>query len=47
MNDASPSRSKWQRALPLIASMLAIVIGLMLIAGPAFLSSLSGAKPAL
>ena len=40
MRDGSPSRSKWRRVLPLIASALAIVIGLLLIAGPAFLSSL-------
>ena len=48
MNDLPPSRSKWRRALPLIASALAIVIGLLLIAGPGFLSSLPAApKPAL
>jgi peroxiredoxin len=48
MGDVSPSRSQWRRALPLIASGLAIVIGLLLIAGPAFLSSLPAApKPAL
>ena len=48
MSDVPPSRSKWQRALPLIASLLAIVIGVLLIAGPAFLSSLpSASKPAL
>ncbi len=47
MNEV-PSRSRWRRALPLIASMLAIVIGLLLIAGPAFLSSLPAApRPAL
>jgi peroxiredoxin len=39
MSEVSPSRSKWRQALPLIASVLAIVIGIMLIAGPAFLSS--------
>ncbi len=39
---------KWQRALPLIASFLAILIGLMLIAGPSLLSSLQNAsQPAL
>jgi peroxiredoxin len=48
MSDAPPARSKWQRRLPLIASMLAIVIGLMLIAGPSLLSSVPAApKPAL
>lgn len=48
MSDMSPSRSKWRQALPLIASALAIVIGLLLIAGPAFLSSLpTPPKPAL
>jgi len=48
MSDVSPPRSKWQRRLPLIASGLAIAIGLLLIAGPAFLSSLpTGPKPAL
>jgi len=48
MSEVSPPRSKWRRALPLIASVLAIVIGIMLIAGPAFLSSLSsGSRPAL
>jgi peroxiredoxin len=48
MSDVSSTRSKWRRRLPLIASTLAIVIGLMLIAGPAFLSSLPAApKPAL
>jgi len=48
MSEVPSSRSKWQRRLPLIASVLAIVIGLMLIAGPAFLSSLPAApKPAL
>jgi len=39
---------KWRRALPLIASLLAIVIGLMLVAGPSLLSSVPTApKPAL
>jgi peroxiredoxin len=38
MSDVS-AQHKWRRALPLIASVLAIVIGLLLIAGPAFLSS--------
>ncbi len=48
MSDTPPVRSKWQRRLPLIASLLAIVIGLMLIAGPAILSSLPATpKPAL
>jgi peroxiredoxin len=48
MSDTSPARSKWQRRLPLIASVLAITIGLMLIAGPALFSSLPAApKPAL
>lgn len=48
MSDAPPARSKWQRRLPLIASMLAIVIGLMLIAGPSLLSSVPAApKPVL
>lgn len=48
MSDGSPPRSMWRRVLPLVASLLAIVIGLMLIAGPAFLSSLPAApKPAL
>jgi peroxiredoxin len=48
MSDVPPTRSKWQRRLPLIASALAIVIGLLLIAGPALLSSLPNApKPAL
>lgn len=48
MSDASPARSRWRRALPLIASVLAIVIGLMLVAGPAFFSSLPAApKPGL
>ncbi len=48
MSDVSPSGSKWRRALPLIASLLAIVIGLLLIAGPALLSSLSSTpRPAL
>jgi peroxiredoxin len=48
MSDTSPVRSKWQRRLPLIASVLAIAIGLLLIAGPALLSSLPTApKPAL
>jgi peroxiredoxin len=43
-----PSRSKWRQALPLLASALAIVIGLLLIAGPAFLSSLpTPPRPAL
>jgi cytochrome c biogenesis protein CcmG/thiol:disulfide interchange protein DsbE len=32
MNDVPPTRSKWRRALPLIAYALAIVIGLLLIA---------------
>jgi cytochrome c biogenesis protein CcmG, thiol:disulfide interchange protein DsbE len=43
MNDVPPMRSKWRQALPLIASVLAIVIGVMLIARPAFLSP----RPAL
>ncbi len=43
MSEVSSPRSKWRRALPPIASVLAIVIGVMLIAGPAFLSS----RPAL
>ncbi len=48
MSDVPPSRPKWLRALPLIASLLAIVIGVLLIGGPAFLSSLSSEpKPAL
>jgi peroxiredoxin len=48
MNDVPPARSKWQRRLPLIASVLAIVIGLLLIAGPAFLStSPTASRPAL
>jgi len=48
MRDGSPSRSKWRRRLPLLASALVIVIGLLLIAGPAFLSSLPTVpKPAL
>ncbi len=48
MSNLPPSGSKWRRALPLIASMLAILLGLLLIAGPAFLSSLPAApKPAL
>ncbi len=48
MSDMPPSRSKWRQTLPLIASALAIAIGLMLIAGPALLSSLPAApKPAL
>jgi peroxiredoxin len=48
MSDVTPVRSKWQRRLPLVASVLAIVIGLLLIAGPAFLSTLPVApKPAL
>ncbi len=48
MSDMSPLRSKWRQTLPLIASALAIVIGLLLIAGPAFLSSLPAVpKPAL
>jgi len=48
MTEGSPPRSKWQRVLPLAASALAIVIGLMLIAGPAFLSFLPAVpKPAL
>lgn len=48
MSDKFPARSKWRRALPLIASVLAIVIGLMLIAGPALLASLPAApRPAL
>jgi peroxiredoxin len=48
MSDVSSSRSKWRRALPLIASALAIVIGLLLIAGPALLSSWPAVpKPAL
>ena len=48
MNDVPPSRAKWRRALPLIASLLAIVIGILLIGGPAFLASLpSASTPAL
>jgi peroxiredoxin len=48
MTDVSPSRSKWRRALPLIASALAIAIGLMLIVGPTFLASVPAKpKPAL
>ena len=48
MREVSPLRSKWRRALPLIASALAIFIGLLLIAGPAFLSSTPTVpKPAL
>lgn len=48
MSEISPLRSKWQRHLPLIASVLAILIGLMLIAGPSLLSSLSAdPQPAL
>jgi peroxiredoxin len=48
MSDMPSSRSKWRLALPLIASTLAIVIGLLLIAGPALLSSLPTLpKPAL
>lgn len=43
MSEVSPARSKWRQMLPLIAFMLAIVIGIMLIARPAFLSS----RPAL
>jgi peroxiredoxin len=48
MSDVPSSRPKWRRALPLIASMLAIVIGVLLIAGPAFLSVVPATpKPAL
>lgn len=48
MSDVTPSRPKWQRRLPLLASVLAIVIGLLLIAGPALFSSLSTTpRPAL
>jgi peroxiredoxin len=48
MSDVSSMRPKWQRRLPLIASVLAIVIGLLLIAGPSLLSSLATtSKPAL
>ena len=48
MSAVPPARSRWRHVLPLIASLLAIVIGVMLIAGPALLSSLSSAsKPAL
>ncbi len=48
MGDVSPAQSKWRRRLPVIASLLAIVIGLMLIAVPALLSSLSATpRPAL
>ena len=40
--------SKWRRALPLIASVLAIVIGILLVARPAFLSPTSATpQPAL
>jgi peroxiredoxin len=39
MSDMPPERSKWQRRLPLIASVLAILIGLLLIAGPSLWSS--------
>jgi peroxiredoxin len=39
-----PSQPKWRRALPLIASALAILIGVLLIAQPAFLSP-SAATP--
>jgi peroxiredoxin len=34
MNDVSPQRPGWVKALPLIASLLAIVIGVMLIIRP-------------
>ena len=39
MSDMPLARSKWRRTLPLIASGLAILIGLMLIAAPTFLAS--------
>lgn len=50
MADTESGRPAWQRALPLVASVLAIVIGLLLIARPAFLSPSSvssSAKPVL
>ena len=48
MAETESRRSAWLRALPLVASMLAIVIGLLLIARPAFLfpsSVSSSTKP--
>jgi peroxiredoxin len=48
MSDVPVSRAKWRRTLPVIASVLAILIGVMLIAGPTFLASLSDTpQPAL
>ncbi len=44
MSEVPVQPSKWRRALPLIASALAILIGVLLIARPAFLSP-SAATP--
>ena len=40
-------RPKWQRALPLIASVLAILIGALLLIGPSVMANLTPARPAL
>ena len=42
-----PAQSKWRRALPLIASGLAILIGALLIAQPSFKSPQATSVPAL
>ncbi len=47
MSQVPVSRPKWQRALPLIASVLAILIGGLLLAGPNLLSAVTPAQPAL
>jgi peroxiredoxin len=47
MGDESRMRSAWQRRLPLIASVLAILIGVLLIAGPSLVPAASTPRPAL
>ncbi len=47
MSEAASSHARWVRILTLIVSVLAILIGVMLLAGPAILSRLTPPRPAL
>jgi peroxiredoxin len=43
----SSGRSKWRRVLPLIASALALLIGVLLLVGPSVMTNLGSRRPAL
>ncbi len=47
MSESPSVRPKWQRALPLIASVLAVLIGVLLLAGPSIWPQLQRPQPAL